>query len=217
MPLYEQDCKHCGVRFQRQMGLSHYRRNPPKMCSRRCRDLAQTTRVALRCAQCQVVFERKAYMARWSRERGPFCGSQCYGAWQQENTHGEANPYYRPEAHLSVACDECGRNFHRIRSYRRGAHQFCSRDCFHSFAKENWKKPLPKGYGKSWPSRKRAALSRDGHECQDCGAQESLVVHHLRPYLDFEQAVEAHELGNLVTVCAACHRGRHNRLRSESR
>jgi hypothetical protein len=71
---------------------------PQRLCSRACRDAAQTTRVVLECRQCRRPFERKAYMEGWSQERGPFCSFDCYGQWQAENTAGEANPNYHPGA-----------------------------------------------------------------------------------------------------------------------
>jgi hypothetical protein len=91
----EVQCQQCGQTF----GCRDYRpTRPPKYCGRQCRDLAQTTRVELTCRQCGRTFDRKAYMAEWSQGRGPFCGFDCYGAWQSENTVGEANPNYSPEA-----------------------------------------------------------------------------------------------------------------------
>lgn len=76
----ECQCQQCGESF----GCLDYRpTRPPKYCSRRCRDLAQTTRVTLVCRQCRQTFERKAYQESWSQERGPFCSMACYGKWQR--------------------------------------------------------------------------------------------------------------------------------------
>ena len=91
-------CGYCGCQFERVMCQAHLRRNPPKYCSRKCRDLARTTRVKLVCRQCGCSFERKAYMEDWSRDRGPFCGFPCYAQWQKENTTGVDNPNYCAEA-----------------------------------------------------------------------------------------------------------------------
>ena len=80
-----------------------------KYCSRPCRDLGMSTRVILKCRQCGKDFERKAYMADWSQERGPFCGFECYGAWQQEHTGGPDNPNFVPRS-TARAAGEWARN-----------------------------------------------------------------------------------------------------------
>jgi len=200
-------CQHC----QQPFDCLDYRHNrPPKYCSRNCRDLARSTRVALTCVQCGQSFERKAYMADWSQERGPFCGFDCYAAWQSEHCSGEANPNYRADRHAVLQCDWCGKDFHRPKWVRNGRLTFCSRPCFHEFAREYWRHQKPVSYGKSWPRVRVRVLERDGHQCQECGAFEPLVVHHIVEYRTFENAQDAHELDNLVTLCRACHQLQHN-------
>jgi 5-methylcytosine-specific restriction endonuclease McrA len=88
-------CRQCQSPFEDR----HYKPSRPTLyCSRACSHLAQTTRVQLTCKQCQSQFERKAYMQEWSQDRGPFCSFDCYGQWQKENTHGQANPSYKPQS-----------------------------------------------------------------------------------------------------------------------
>ena len=157
-------CEQCGESFvPEDQSPSHLRRNPPTYCSRSCRDEARRTRVTLTCRQCGQEFRRKAYMADWSQERGPFCSFRCYGAWQQEHTAGELNPNFRPE------------------SSRRGSGQ--------------------------WERNRLLVLDRDGHRCADCGSTHRLHVHHLREWDQNDPST--HELNNLLTVCASCHRRRH--------
>lgn len=85
-------CQQCGIQFQPKEDRPS---RPAKYCSRACRDAAQRTLVDLVCRQCGTVFRRKAYMKDWSQERGPFCGFECYGAWQKQNTAGPASPTYK--------------------------------------------------------------------------------------------------------------------------
>jgi hypothetical protein len=116
-------CQQCGQEF---LTRDYWRQPPPKYCSRKCRDVAQTTRVTLECVQCLRQFERKAYMADWSRERGPFCGFDCYALWQAIHMRGEKNPNYRERGTVREAgqwmrnrilaltrddyrCQDCGR------------------------------------------------------------------------------------------------------------
>jgi hypothetical protein len=88
------ECSACGVTFE---DRERRRDRPAKYCSRRCRDAGMTTRVTLECVQCRQPFERKAYQAEWSRDRGPFCGMECYGDWQRDHIHGPASPSWGRE------------------------------------------------------------------------------------------------------------------------
>ncbi len=53
----------------------------------------------------------------------------------------------------------------------------------------------------------REVLTRDGWRCQDCGTSQNLQVHHLRSRSELGDDAE----GNLITLCAGCHRTRHFR------
>ena len=88
-------CQQCGKEFD---PVNERPSHPAKYCSRACSHAAQRTRVTLTCRQCGKTFERKAYMKNWSQERGPFCGFECYGQWQHENTRGTVNPNYKPDS-----------------------------------------------------------------------------------------------------------------------
>ena len=92
-------CQRCGQAFEpRDKNPKHLERHPPKYCSRSCAQPNRRNRIELTCRQCGAQFERKAYMADWSQERGPFCSFRCYGAWQSEHATGEANPNFRPQS-----------------------------------------------------------------------------------------------------------------------
>ena len=81
----------------------------------------------------------------------------------------------------------------------------------------------PNEYGANWLAQRDAARARDGYRCQGCGTAELLGrqhdVHHRIPFRAFQAdpslrgglAQEfawqaANVLGNLVTLCPACHR-----------
>ncbi len=80
----------------------------------------------------------------------------------------------------------------------------------------------PNEYGANWPAQRAAARARDGYRCQGCGTVEAPGrqhdVHHRIPFRAFladprlrgglaqESAWQAaNVLGNLVTLCPACH------------
>lgn len=92
-------CQRCSCEFvPKDLSPKHLQRNPPRYCSRACAQPNRKTRVKLTCRVCSRQFDRKAYMAEWSKERGPFCGFDCYATWQSENTVGQANPNHRPDS-----------------------------------------------------------------------------------------------------------------------
>ena len=57
-------------------------------------------------------------------------------------------------------------------------------------------------YGEGWTDVREEVLVRDGRKCRVCGKGGRVEVHHLRPH----QPGRPHELQNLLTLCATCHR-----------
>jgi RNA-directed DNA polymerase len=57
-------------------------------------------------------------------------------------------------------------------------------------------------YGEEWTEIRDAVLERDDKTCQVCGKAGRVEVHHIRPW----KPGMAHELPNLITLCATCHR-----------
>ena len=73
----------------------------------------------------------------------------------------------------------------------------------------------PNDYGPNWPLQRDRARARDGYRCQNCGAPEKGVAHHVHhrvPFRAFAAAdtrrsyQQANQLSNLVTLCPRCHR-----------
>jgi len=46
---------------------------------------------------------------------------------------------------------------------------------------------------------RKIAIERDGHKCQECGASEALVVHHI------DKDKGNNGIDNLITLCRSCH------------
>ena len=115
----EFQCESCGESFQ---SAERKAGRQPRYCSRRCSGLARRRRVSLVCVQCLGSFERKQYMEAWSQDRGPFCGFDCYGAWQRDHTRGEQNPNHKPQS-AARAAGQWSRN--RLRALERDGHQCC--------------------------------------------------------------------------------------------
>ncbi len=76
--------------------------------------------------------------------------------------------------------------------------------------------PPPTDYGPNWQEQRDKARARDGFACRYCGAPErdgQHQVHHISPFLSFgyvpgqnDMFELANKVGNLTTLCAACHR-----------
>jgi len=102
--------------------------------------------------------------------------------------------------------------------------RFCSKNCHSQYMKEyesgenspSWVGG-PKTYrGRSWRNARKEAVKRDGGTCQDCGKYKgnSIPVHHIVPFRDFDSEKEANQLNNLVCLCQPCHMYREPRPKS---
>lgn len=66
----------------------------------------------------------------------------------------------------------------------------------------------PNYYGPNWDKQKKIVRQRDHYSCQLCGAIEKDIpfhVHHKVPFRQFDSYEQANRLGNLITLCPACH------------
>lgn len=56
-----------------------------------------------------------------------------------------------------------------------------------------------------WRNIREGALERDGYQCVECGAEETLEVHHIEP----TDEGGTDDLENLKTLCRTCHLEEH--------
>lgn len=56
-----------------------------------------------------------------------------------------------------------------------------------------------------------AVYERDAYTCQDCGAKGSMNAHHIESWATHPDL--RFDVANGVTLCVACHKGRHPHLR----
>jgi DEAD/DEAH box helicase domain-containing protein len=74
-------------------------------------------------------------------------------------------------------------------------------------------------YGPDWDEIRAKVLRRDGNRCQVCGAsgtEQSLHVHHIKPFRSFTSREAVNQLQNLITLCPSCHRNAETRVRIHS-
>lgn len=61
--------------------------------------------------------------------------------------------------------------------------------------------------GRGYRQRRKLVLERDNYECQECGIDMDLHIHHIKLVKDNPELVN--ELSNCVTLCGKCHRKLH--------
>jgi len=166
--------------------------------------------VNLSCVNCGSTFQ----VHRSQSDRAKYCSKDCMNEYRSENWVGENNPLYIDSG---VECEQCGDEFQkRPAKIEMHDRHFCSRSCHGEWLSENNRgenHPRWEGgkvdYGEDWYDKRREALDRDKHTCQDCGKHRSEVkrihVHHIFPRRDFDTPEEANKLINLVTLCISCH------------
>jgi hypothetical protein len=119
-------------------------------------------------------------------------------------------------------CANCGKPITRksmAYGKRKKEHNFCNVQCYGEWRHNNiFGEAHPRytggysyAYGSGWFKQKALALARD-KVCQRCGktSEENgieLSVHHIKPFRFFgrSRAKEAHDLNNLICLCASCH------------
>lgn len=81
-----------------------------------------------------------------------------------------------------------------------------------------WEDRFTGHYGEDWENARAAVLERDNHRCQNCGLTDDehrerndlfgggLHVHHRKAAQDFDDREAAHDIANLIALCAPCHR-----------
>lgn len=54
---------------------------------------------------------------------------------------------------------------------------------------------------------RKAVLARDGYACQDCGSDQGLEAHHIKPWADYPGL--RFDLDNGIALCTECHKATH--------
>jgi len=182
------------------------------------------------CEICGEEFQVRPYRAITAR----FCGHRCCGAWhmsvrEMPGDHKIGNKFREGLIptnafkkghnlgvhlvnHIAITCKECKKVFSLVPWVaRQNNPMFCGIAC----RDKHWKgknHPLyiggPITYrGQSWPKQRLLAVSRDGGSCVKCHRfiGNSIPVHHIKPYRDFQDHKKANRLSNLICLCQSCH------------
>lgn len=163
-------------------------------------------RVNIECEVCGDEFEVK-YSVKDDRR---CCSLECDAKWREEAYSGEENHNYKEK--IESICEWCGETY-SAQAYEGGTTRFCSQECMvtwrgQKYSGENhprWKDNDDYYRGPNWRRQRERARSRDDYECQNCGSESGLQVHHIISYESFDDYVEANRLQNLMTLCMSCH------------
>jgi len=203
-------CENCGDSYN----VREDNADQSRFCSADCLYLGRKSEgrseTSSSCEWCESSFTHHP-----SRDRR-FCSQGCHRSWLHgEHLTGDDSPLANK---VERTCDECGTSFTRQQSRAElNDRDYCSQDCyFENHTGEdapNWKGGSLY-YGEGWRDARRRALDRDDYECQDCGLTRDehygefgydLEVHHIEPFRTFDDATDANQLTNLITLCTTCH------------
>ena len=171
-----------------------------RTCSRAC--WAHERKLRLRCPRpCQVC---GVEFFPGGRQPVKFCSQKCYCAYIKQRAG---------EAILRITCPNCGKQFRRHKSQLRGKIAICGSQCREYFSGKNsavWRGGSDPNRGAGWVKLAESIRLRDGHCCRRCGKtqeanRQRLSVDHIRPWREFDDAAEANQPGNLVSLCRVCH------------
>ncbi len=183
-----------------------------RYCSLACRNEGQRRSETVPCGYCGKPVVRK--LNRRKRLAHAFCPTDCYPAWYR--LHGpKGERHVQHLERVAVPCDTCGASLARL-PHQMNRHNFCGVQCREAWQRTSgyssgtnsptWRGGFDSYRGPNWRQQRRAALVRDQHTCQRCGATEHLQVHHIHPYVTFASYLDANQLANLTALCPRCHK-----------
>lgn len=164
-------------------------------------------RVTLECEICGDEFDVK----HSRKDARRCCSPECDLEWRKKAYSGEKNHNYKEN--IESTCEWCGESY-TAQAHKKGKTRFCSQKCMIEWRTEEimsgedhprWKDNDDYYRGPNWHQQREKARDRGGNECQHCGSESQLQVHHIIPFESFDDYREANRLQNLITLCVSCH------------
>lgn len=182
-------------------------------CSLECRGMLNRKYPDYTCKYCGTTFRKKH-----KGNKGMYCSRTCFHKW--ETTFNKRR--------TEVTCSCCGKKYERknalIRDGVNGEPRkdfFCSRECQSAWRIGRFTKELHPNYlggkrtgeyrGREWRTVVRQLiLEKFKCTCQKCliaywDNTSYLDVHHIVPYRNFSNPIEANNINNLTILCKKCH------------
>jgi len=153
--------------------------------------------------------EKRGHSANGGQNPAPVCTRGDRKGGSDEPGRHRAPAVHPPYQIIIHRCEECGRG--EIRS-REAARQLSPAALMAATCDARVLTPDGPNRATIPPAMRRRILARDGHRCRmkGCGQIRFLEVHHLVPRAEGGRNTP----GNLVTLCAGCHRLLHERYLS---
>lgn len=194
--------------------------------------------ITVYCEVCGAARELPVYRVRVGK--GRWCSRACRGRAMVAGMN-EKRPspklYAKPPIHrgtdnnkwkgggTTCTCKHCGQQFKRD-TYLLGGKSghtgdYCSKACRNEYRRlyeSGERSPFwvggPNTYrGRDWRRARMAVVTDQAGVCAECRrfVGDSLPVHHIRPYREFESYEQANERSNLIGLCQSCHMKREPR------
>jgi transposase-like protein len=164
-------------------------------------------RVDIECDICGDEFNVK----HAEKDARRFCSDECHTKWRKEAYTGENNHNYKQN--IESTCEWCEETY-TAKPHKEDSTRFCSQECMIEWRTDEimsgenhprWKNNDDYYRGPNWHQQREEARDRDNNECQHCGSEDQLQVHHIIPFESFDDYREANKLQNLITLCVSCH------------
>jgi hypothetical protein len=107
-------CERCGAEFS--ILRAEAARGGGRFCSRKCRDLARTTKERRKCEICGGEFEINQYAIK--NGNGRFCSRDCANKWHSEQMMGSGAPNWQGGISFEPYCPKFNKEFReRVRAF----------------------------------------------------------------------------------------------------
>ena len=196
------NCEICGKAFR--TFPSEIKIGQGRFCSRKCKGIAQSTRIERECEICGKSFSVGRYFV--AKGHGRYCSLPC-----------------RDKAHnirIELNCLVCGKPIRKPPcKVKTGRGKYCSRACKGIAQSQyqlgeggpNWRggsqNPRDTWGYREW---RKTVYARDNWACRDCGRKDKIHAHHIFSFAEFPE--HRLELWNGVTLCRKCHAKCHPEL-----
>jgi hypothetical protein len=175
------DCPTCSDSFDSEHGV--------KVHHKQIHDESLANSVV--CDWCGDEFHRKP--SEVERYDNNFCEQECKDAFHADYMTGRERPEHAEK--MSELHSGEGNPMYGVRGEDAPAWQGGEQMA------QNWRRSA------EWFEARRTAVERDGGECQVCGTEENLHVHHIHPV---SEGGEKFDTENLITLCSQHHYMKHS-------
>ena len=162
-------------------------------------------------SECATIGKRKAFTCNTLR-----AGIKPTNAYAAGDNAGDSHPRWKGRSEF--VCKMCGAGFAKERwraNQMEHTNEFCSVKCRSEFKREflsgenapDWVGGPQTYRGRSFTDARVLVILSQKGKCNECGTFKgnSLPVHHIKPFREFDSVEDANRESNLVGLCQSCH------------